>query len=87
MDDLVSQYYLTMDVVDRPGVLERVGGVTGRHGVSILSMQQDGLGDEARLIFVTHAARERDVQATLQDLCELDVVKRVGTLLRVVGDQ
>ena len=87
MDELRSQYYLTMDVVDRPGVLEKVAGVTARHGVSILSMQQEGLEDEARLVFITHTACERDVQATIRDLSDLDVVKQMGTVLRVVGDE
>ena len=39
-------------------------------------MEQEGLGDEARLIFITHTAREADVQATLHDLRDLDVVDR-----------
>jgi homoserine dehydrogenase len=85
IDELSSQYYLTIDVVDRPGVLEKVAGATARHGVSILKMEQVGLGDEARLVLVTHTAAERDVQATIHDLRQLDVVDRVGTLLRVVG--
>jgi homoserine dehydrogenase len=50
-------------------------------------MKQDGLGDEARLIFITHRARERDMQATLHGLRQLDAVDRVGTLLRVVGGE
>ena len=87
IDELSSQYYLTIDVVDRPGVLEKVAGVTARHGVSILKMEQVGLGDEARLVLVTHTASERDVQATIADLRHLDVVDRVGTLLRVVGPE
>jgi len=85
IDELSSQYYLTIDVVDRPGVLEKVAGATARHGVSILKMEQVGLGDEARLVLVTHTAAERDVQATIADLRLLDEVDRVGTLLRVVG--
>jgi homoserine dehydrogenase len=85
IDDLVTAYYLSLDVADRPGVLARVAEVFARHNVSIRSMEQEGLGTEARLIFITHAATERDVQATLHDLRELDVVDRVGTVLRVVG--
>jgi homoserine dehydrogenase len=87
IDELTSQYYLTIDVVDRPGVLEKVAGVTARHQVSILKLEQVGLGDEARLVLVTHLAAERDVQATIADLRQLDVVDRVGTLLRVVGNE
>ena len=41
--------------------------------------------DGARLVFVTHPAYERDVQACLHDLRRLDVVERIGGLLRVVG--
>jgi homoserine dehydrogenase len=85
IDDVVSAYYLNLDVADQPGVLAQVAGVFGDHGVSIRSMEQEGLGGEARLIFITHEAVERDVQATLHDLRELDVVDRVGTVLRVIG--
>ena len=48
-------------------------------------MEQEGLGEEARLIFITHTAREADVQATLRGLRDLEVVDRVGTLLRVIS--
>jgi homoserine dehydrogenase len=85
IDDVISAYYLNLDVADQPGVLAQVAGVFGAHGVSIRSMEQEGLGGEARLIFITHEAVERDVQATLHDLRDLDVVDRVGTVLRVVG--
>jgi homoserine dehydrogenase len=85
IDELVSAYYLNLEVIDEPGVLAQVAGIFGRHGVSIRSMEQEGLGAEARLIFITHQAREADVQATLRDLRELDAVDRVGSVLRVVG--
>jgi homoserine dehydrogenase len=76
-----------VEVYDRPGVLAAVAGVFGDHGVSIRSMEQEGLGDEARLIFITHTAIERDVQATIHDLRNLDVVDRVGSMLRVIGQE
>lgn len=83
--DLVSVYYLSVDVLDRPGVLAEVAGVFGRHGVSIRSMEQSGLADEARLSFLTHAARDRDVRATVVELDALAAVDRVGACLRVLG--
>jgi len=87
MADTSSQFYLSIEVADRPGVLAAVAGVFGDHSVSIRSMEQEGLGDEARLIFITHTAKERAMQATLADLRELDAVDRIGTLLRVVGQE
>ena len=86
-DEISSQYYLSLEVADRAGVLAEVAGVFGEHGVSIRSMEQEGLGDEARLIFITHTAVEKSMQATLAGLRELDAVDRVGTLLRVVGQE
>jgi homoserine dehydrogenase len=68
-------------------VLAAVAGVFGDHGVSIRSMEQLGLHDEARLVFITHQATERDVQATLAALRQLWAVERIGSLLRVTGGE
>lgn len=83
--DLRSAFYLSLDVLDRPGVLAAVAAAFGAHNVSIRAMEQDGLGDEARLVFLTHVAREGDVMATLEDLRRLDAVDNVGGVLRVIG--
>jgi homoserine dehydrogenase len=88
IDELSSAYYLDLEVADQPGVLAAVAGVMGGHAVSIKSMEQqaEGAGDgNARIVFITHAARERDIQACLTDLRSLDVVIRVAALLRVLG--
>ena len=85
IDEVESQFYVTVDVADRPGVLAAIAGVFGKHDVSIQSMQQAGRGAEAHLIFVTHLAREADLRATMHEVGELDAVEQVGSVLRVVG--
>jgi homoserine dehydrogenase len=85
MDETTAEYYLPLEVADRPGVLHAVTGVFAKHDVSIRTAEQEGRGDEAQLVFITHEAREADVQATRRDLRDLEVVKRVGGLLRVIG--
>jgi len=87
VDQLWSPFYLSMDVFDRPGVLASVAKVMGEHGVSIRWMEQKGLGDEARLIFLTHMAKEGAVAATVAALGRLDVVDHIGAVLRVVGSE
>ena len=62
-----------------------VAGVFGRHDVSIRSMEQEGLGGEARLVFITHVAREAAVRATIRELHHLDAVDRITSVLRVIG--
>jgi homoserine dehydrogenase len=83
--ELISQYYLAIDVVDRHGVLAAVAGAFAANQVSIRSVVQEGAHDEASMVFITHSAREADVQATLDDLRGLDAVRRVGSVLRLIG--
>ena len=85
IDELLTSYYLNLDVVDRPGVLRAIAEVFERHRVSIRSMEQEGRGPPARLILITHQAREADVQATLEDIRGLDVILNVTSVLRVIG--
>jgi homoserine dehydrogenase len=86
---------VNLEVADRPGVLAAVAGVFGTHGVSIRSMEQESVSDaagagagdgSARLMFITHGAREADVRATLHELRSLDVVRSIGSVLRVIGE-
>jgi homoserine dehydrogenase len=87
IDEVESAFYLNLDVNDQPGVLAQVAGVFGDNGVSIRSMEQEGLGDAARLVFITHRAREADLRATLRALEALPAVQRIVSVLRVVGDE
>jgi homoserine dehydrogenase len=86
LDDVRCEYYLNLEVADKPGVLHAVAGVFAEHGVSIRSMEQEGLGDEARLVFITHDATEASMKATLRDLDGLDAVDRITSVIRVVGE-
>ena len=85
IDETSSEYLLSLEVADRPGVLHAVTGAFARHGVSIRAAEQEGMGADARLVFITHDARESAVQATMRELRDMDVVTRVGSLLRVIG--
>ena len=82
--DLSSVFYLSIDVRDEPGVLAQVAGVFGQHDVSIQSMEQSGFAHEARLAFLTHAARARDVTSTLRGLDQLAAVDSIGACIRVI---
>ncbi len=82
--ELESVFYISIDVVDRPGVLAAVAGVFGDNGVSIQSMEQSGFGDEARLSFLTHMAVTDHVNATIKDLAKHRSVDSIGACLRVI---
>ncbi len=85
--ELEAEYYVSLDVTDRPGVLAAVTKAFGDHQVSIRSMEQEGIAGEARLSFLTHRAREGDMQATSAVLDGLDTVERIGAVIRIVGER
>jgi homoserine dehydrogenase len=85
IDETSAEYLLSMHVADRPGVLHAVTGVFARHDVSIRAAEQEGDAPDARLVFITHVAKESAMQATVRELRTLDVVREVGSLLRVIG--
>ncbi|MGZ6972349.1 MAG: homoserine dehydrogenase [Acidimicrobiia bacterium] len=87
IDEVESPFYLQLEVADQPGVLAEIAGQFGEHDVSIKSMQQIGIGAEARIIFITHRAREADLRATVHALRDVKSVHRVGSVLRVMGDE
>ncbi|MFM8503837.1 MAG: homoserine dehydrogenase [Acidimicrobiaceae bacterium] len=80
------EYMIGLEVADKPGVLHAVTGVFARNGVSIRAAEQDGIGEDARLVFLTHDANEAAVQSCLSEFKSQDFVKHVGALLRVVAN-
>lgn len=86
-DQTIVQYSILLDVADESGVLAAVASTFGQHDVSIKSVWQEGAQDTAQLLLITHAARERDVQATLEALRQLDTVRDVASVMRVEGGE
>ncbi len=85
--DVAGQFYVRLEVVDRPGVLAAVAGVFGAHGVSIRSVIQEGRENDAELVLITHRSAERAMAATLAELAAQEAVKSVAATLRVVGEE
>ena len=86
MADTSCEYLIPLEVTDKPGVLHAVTGIFARNNVSIRAAEQDGIGNGARLVFLTHEANEAAVQACIAELKTLNVVMHVGALLRVIAD-
>jgi len=87
MDHSTGQYYLNLHVEDRPGVLAEIAEAFGRNGVSIERVWQEGFGEEATLVFITHRAREGSFQGAVAELRELPSVRAVTSMLRVEGEE
>jgi homoserine dehydrogenase len=86
MGEVLTRYHVSMDVADRAGVLAAVAGVFAKHDVSIQTVQQEGRGDDATLVVVTHSAPDAALASTVEDLRRLDVVRAVTSVMRVEGE-
>jgi homoserine dehydrogenase len=86
MAEVRTQYYVLLDVDDQPGVLADVARTFGDHGVSIAQVWQEGHGDSAQLVLITHRAREGDLQTTVDALAVMAGVRSVASVLRVEAE-
>jgi len=68
-------------------VLAEIAERFGHNGVSIERVWQEGAGEEATLVFITHRAQEGAFQKTIEELRELEAVRDVASLLRVEGEE
>jgi homoserine dehydrogenase len=80
-----TRYHVSLDVADKPGVLAAVAHEFAEHGVSIATVRQDGHGDAATLVIVTHSAPDAALSATVTALQEMPAVRGVTSVLRVEG--
>ena len=80
-----TRYHVSLDVADKPGVLATVAQEFARHGVSIATVRQDGHGDAATLVIVTHSAPDAALSATVTALRGMPAVRGVTSILRVEG--
>ncbi len=82
--DLDSSFYLHLEVADRPGVLASIAEVLGRNGLSVKSVVQRGLGDEARLVMILHRAAEASFYAAVDEIAGLEFMRAAPRAIRVV---
>jgi homoserine dehydrogenase len=87
IDDVESAYYLHLDVVDRPGVLASVMHVLGEQEVSIKSVVQRGLGENARLVMVTHPVLESSLRVAIEEIGGFDYVRSRPRTIRVIEEE
>jgi homoserine dehydrogenase len=85
--DVSSSFYLHLEVADRPGVLAQIADVLGRNGISVQSVVQRGLGDEARLVMVVHECPESSFYAALGEIGELDFLRAAPRAIRVIEEE
>ena len=83
MDNVESSWFMRLSVKDEPGVLATIAGLLGNQNVSIESVIQEGRGDNAELVLVSHEAAEKNLRTAINEIANLDAVSSVTSTIRV----
>jgi homoserine dehydrogenase len=82
-----TRYHVQIDVDDKAGVLAAVAQAFAEHDVSIQTVRQEGRGDDAQLVVVSHSASDADLAATVEAIRRMAFVRDVSSVMRVEGAQ
>ena len=85
--DVVSAFYLHLEVADEPGVLAKVAQILAGHQVSVKSVVQKGAQDQARLVMVLHPVLESRFEAAMTELAGLDFLRAPPRAIRVLEEE
>jgi homoserine dehydrogenase len=87
VQDVVSAFYLHLDVADEPGVLAQVAQLLALQGVSVKSVVQKGLGNQARLVMVVHPVLESRFEGAMQMIAALEFLRAPPRAIRVLEEE
>jgi len=85
IDEVMSRYFVRLNVMDRPGVLAQVSAIFGQARIGISSVIQPGghEGASVPLILMLHDAPNGAVTRALKKIGKLAVVKSAPVMIRV----
>jgi homoserine dehydrogenase len=87
VSDVVSSFYLHLEVADEPGVLARVAQVLALQDVSVKSVVQKGMRDQARLVMVVHPVLESRFEAAMGLIAGLEIMRAPPRAIRVIEEE
>jgi homoserine dehydrogenase len=84
IEKTMSEYYIRLEVYDKPGVLGKIATVFGEHKVSLSSVIQKGKDEPTvSLVFVTHVTTEEQIRRALKIITSMDEVSKLGNIIRL----
>jgi homoserine dehydrogenase len=87
VQDVTSAFYLHLEVADEPGVLAQVAEALATENVSVKSVVQKGLGEQARLVMVVHPVLESRFAAAIERLGQLEILRAPPRAIRVLEEE
>jgi len=81
----IKKYYIRLTAHDKLGVLGRIASLFGKNGVSLSSVvqRQKNGNDTVPLVFITHEAERKNIDAALKEISSIDVVTEINSIILV----
>jgi homoserine dehydrogenase len=86
-EEVESAFYLHLEVEDRPGVLAEIAKILGDNQVSVKSVVQKGLGENARLVMVMHPVVEGRFRDAIALISRLGFLRAPPRAIRVIEEE
>lgn len=86
-EEVESAFYLHLEVADRPGVLAEIATLLGDNEVSVKSVVQKGLGENARLVMVVHPVVEGSFMRAVEQISRLEFLRAPPRAIRVIEEE
>jgi homoserine dehydrogenase len=86
-EEVESAFYLHLEVADQPGVLAQIAQILGDNEVSVKSVVQKGMGDNARLVMIVHPVAEGRFTAAVKQISKLALMRSAPRSIRVIEEE
>ena len=87
LSDMVSSFYLHLEVADEPGVLAEVAKLLSDSGISVKSVVQRGISADARLVMVVHECSEELFKSAVGRIAQLEALRSKPRFIRVIEEE
>lgn len=84
IDELESEYYLRIQVEDRPGVFAKIAEIFAKDDISFRSVnQRETIGDLASITVLTHITKESAIRSALEEIVATGMLAADPMLIRI----
>jgi homoserine dehydrogenase len=85
IDQIKTKFYIRFMAVDKPGVLSKIAGILGRHGIGINSVNQRAHNPTSAVpvVMLTNYTTEKMMRLALEKIQKLSIVKSKPVAIRM----
>lgn len=86
INDIITKYYISLQALDKPGVLKNIAEILNQNGISVESITQktSSENEAVPIIIVTHETKEDNIQKAMKTIDNLEYVEKESNIIRIL---